>query len=117
GRCRFKRNNFIEQQDYPGEDSQVVFSFEVLDMAATAASAINAVFSGESQLYKLDGLFYLWIKNETEDDRTTADLEAIMLEFGQKHITNGLGQQYLAEHGEMLIAADAVSKLSIYDAN
>ncbi|MCL2405626.1 MAG: adaptor protein MecA, partial [Defluviitaleaceae bacterium] len=40
GRCRFKRNNFIEQQDYPGEDSQVVFSFEVLDMAATAASAI-----------------------------------------------------------------------------
>jgi len=116
GRCRFKRNGFIDQQDYPGEDSQVVFSFEGLDMAAAAAAAINNVFSGESQLYKLNGRFFLWIQNETEDDRTTADLETILSEFGQKHTANGLGRQYLAEHGEAVITVDAVSKLGLYNA-
>jgi len=117
GNCRFKRNGFISQPDYPGEDSQVVFSFEKLDMAAAAAAAINSVFSGESQLYKFKGRFYLWVQNETEDDRTTADLETIILEFGQKHTSNGLGQQFLAEHGETLIESDAVSKLSLYYAS
>jgi len=113
-RCRFKRSSFIDQPDYPGEDSQAVFSFAGLDVVADAAAAISAVFSGESQLYKFDGRFFLWFQNETEDERTTADLEAILLEFGQKHTANGLGLQFLAEHGEAVIANDAVGKLNIY---
>jgi len=117
GQCRYKRNGFIEQEEYPNEDSQAVFSFEGLDIAAAAANAINAVFSGESSLHKFNGLFYLWILNETEDERTTADLETILQEFGQKHTTNGLGRQYLAEHGEAVIADKAVNKLSQYHGN
>jgi len=117
GRCRLKRNGFIDQPEYPGEDYQSVFSFVGLDMAAAAAAAITAVFSGESQLYKLDGHYYLWFQNETEDERTTADLEAILLEFGQKRTSNGLGKQFLAEHGEEVLAADAVGKLSLYHAS
>jgi len=117
GRCRFKRNDFIDQPDYPGEDSQTVFSFTGLDAAAEAAAAVGPVFSGPSQLYKYDGQFYLWMQNETEDERTTADLEAILMEFGQKHTANGLGQQFLAEHGEAVIAEDAVGKLGQYHAS
>ena len=118
GSCRYKRNNFINQQpDYPDEDSHTVFSFSCLDMASTAANAINPNFSGQSQLYKLNGRFYLWIQNETEDDSTTADLEAVISEFGLKHTTGNLGQQYLAEHGEVVIKAEAVSKLSKYHTN
>jgi len=114
GPCRYKRNSIIEPQDYQGEDSYTVFSFKALDMAAAAASAINPQFNGQSQLYKLNGNFFLWIQNETEDDSTTLDLEAILAEFGQKHTTGNLGQQYLAEHGEEVINADAISKLSQY---
>ena len=116
-RCRYKRNGFIEQPEYPGEESQTVFSFTGLDMAAAAAAAINEIFSGESRLYKYNGQFFLWLLNESEDDRTTADLEAILMEFGQKHVTNGLGRQYLTEHGEDVIATDAVAKLSLYHDN
>jgi len=117
GSCRFKRNGFIEQPEYTSEDSQIVFSFEGLDMVAAAADAICTIFDGESQLYKLNGQFFLWIQNETEDDRTTGDLETILLEFGQKHASNGLGQQYMAEHGEVVIASDAIGKLSLYHTN
>ena len=113
-RCRFKRNKFIDQPDHTGEDSHSVFSFDDLDMAAIAADAINPIFSGESQLYKLNGQYFLWLKNETEDDRPTADLEAIVHEFGQKHASNALSQQYLAEHGEHIITDNAVNKLANY---
>ena len=113
-RCRYKRNNFINQPEYPGESSQTVFSFPGLDVAAAAANAINPIFDGESQLYKHNGQFFLWLLNETEDDRTTADLELILMEFGRKHYANGLGQQYLLEHGEMIIPGDAVGKLGLY---
>ena len=115
--CRYKRSSFIDQPDYPGESSQTVFSFAELDMAAAAASAIDPIFSGESQLFKHDGQYFLWLLNETEDDRTTADLEAILMEFGRKHSANGLGRQYLLEHGETVIAEDAVSKLGLYNAD
>jgi len=111
--CRFKRAPLIEQPEYTNEDSHSVFSFVDLDMAALATHAIYNIFSGESQLYKLNGQYYLWLLNETMDDRTTDDLEAVMLEFGQKHVSNVLSRQYLAEHGE-LIFDDAVDKLNLY---
>jgi len=114
GRCRYKRNDYIDQPEYPGEDSHSVFSFGSLDMAATACEAICLVFYGESRLYKLDGRYCLWLLNETEDDRTTSDLEAILQEFGQKHVSNAISKQYLAEHGEVIIAEDAVGKLGLY---
>ena len=114
GRCRFKRNEFIDQPDYPNEDSQSVIAFNNFDMAAMAADGINLIFTGKSQLYKFNGQFFLWLQNETEDDRSTNELEAIMLEFGQKHVANLLSRHYLAEHGETIIMEDAVSKLANY---
>ena len=113
-RCRYKRNGFIEHQSYPEAESHVVFSFSDMDLAAMAAEAICAVFEGESQLYKLEGQYYLWLLNETKDDRTTGDLESILHEFGQKHISNNLSRQYLTEHGEVIIEIDAVNKLKVY---
>jgi len=113
-RCRYKRDGFIEKQDYTGEESHVVFSFATMDLAALAAEAISGVFYGQSQLYKLDGAYFLWLLNETKDDHTTSDLESILYEFGQKHVASVLSRQYLSEHGEILIAEDAVDKLCIY---
>jgi len=111
--CRFKRSPLIEEAEYPGEDSHSIFSFDSLDMVASATHAISGIFSGESQLYKLSGQYFLWLLNETEDDRTTADLEAVMMEFGQKHVSGTLSKQYLAEHGELIID-NAVDKLELY---
>ena len=114
GRCRFKRNEYIDQPEYPNEDSHAIISFENLDMAATAADSIALIFTGKSQLFKLNGQYFLWLLNETEDDRPTTDLEAIMLEYGQKHAANALSRQYLTEHGETIIIENAVNKLASY---
>ncbi|MCL2360775.1 MAG: adaptor protein MecA [Defluviitaleaceae bacterium] len=113
-RCKFKKSSFIDQTDCPSGDSHSIFSFDDLDLAAIAADAINLIFHGESELYKLGNLYFLWLINETEDDRTTSDLESILMEFGQKHISGELSKQYLAEHGEAIISKDAVSKLCQY---
>jgi len=112
-KCRFKRSPLIGQKEYPGEDSYVVFSFDTIDTAAAATHAISSIFTGQSQLYKHDGQYFLWFLNESEDDRTTADLEAIMLEFGRKHVSSVLSRQYLEEHAE-LVVDDAVRKLEHY---
>jgi len=119
--CRFKRAGLIKQGEYQNEDSHLVFSFNDLDTAAAAVATLQHVFEGNSQVYKMDvsgkPRYYLWMRNETEDDRTTADLDAILQEFGLKHISNALSWQYLVEHAEVIIAEDAVEKLSLYHAN
>lgn len=116
GHCRYKRNGYIEESEYPGEDSHSIFSFGDLDVAASAAQAISHVFGGESGLYSYNSRYFLWILNETEDSRTTSDLDAVLQEFGQKHVSNELSKQYLTEHGSEIIAEDAVGKLSMYSA-
>ncbi|MCL2570988.1 MAG: adaptor protein MecA [Defluviitaleaceae bacterium] len=117
GHCRYKRNEYIDKGEYPGEDSHSIFSFRNLDIAASACMAIFPIFEGDSQLYKLEGRFCLWLVNETQDNRSTADLEAILSEFGVKHISNELSKQYLLEHGKIIIKDDAVEKLGQYMAN
>jgi len=111
---RFKKSGFIDQSDCPGGDSHLVFSFADLDVAADAAEAVGTNFAGLSRLYKLENQFFIWLKNETCDDRTTADLEAVLMEFGHKHISNALSAQYLDEHGKAIINENAVEKLGSY---
>lgn len=109
--CRFKRESIIEQPQTQGEDSYSVFSFAELDLMAVAAIRLCDNFKGTSQVYKMDGRYYLLLCNETEDDRTTGEMEAILYEFGQKHVSNVVSRQYLVERGEALIAENAVDKL------
>jgi len=111
---RFKQNGFIDQTECETQDSHSVFSFSNLDSVASACDAINPIFTGDSKLYKYENMYFLLLINETQDDRTTADLEIILLEFGQKHVSNSLSKQYLADHAEVLIHTNAVSKLSQY---
>jgi len=112
--CKFKRSGFISQPAYANEDSHSVFSFKDIDTAALACQAIAPIFYGQSRLYKLEGRFFLWLANETEDDRPTADIEAVLREFGDKHVSSTLSLQYLQEHGEEIIADDAIDKLCMY---
>ena len=116
GHCCYKRKIGAEQPGPMSEDSQIVFSFEELDVAAAACAAVCAAFYGESQLYKFEGKFYLWLQNDADGDISTTDMRAILAEFGSKHATCGLGREFLAEHGDVVIAADAVGKLSGYHA-
>ena len=110
--CRYKRNDMIETSDTQDEDSYSVFSFADIDIMAAAADRLH--FYGPSQVYKMDGQYFLLLQNETKDLLTTGEMEAILYEFGRKHISNTISQNYLAERGEIIISEDAITKLRGY---
>lgn len=113
--ARFKRNELIQPSESdPGEESISIFSFDSLDAITDVSVRLQGCFSGVSRVYKMESRYFLLLQNETENDRTTADLEAILHEYGQKHVSNVLSRQYLAERGETLIAEGAVEKLALF---
>ncbi|MCL2225182.1 MAG: adaptor protein MecA [Defluviitaleaceae bacterium] len=112
--CRYKRSRPVKQEEQANEDSYSIFSFDNLDFLAAAAVRLPEHFVGTSQIHKMDNRFFLLIKNETEDTRTTAELEAVLYEYGQKHVSNMLSHQYLLERGSVFIAEDAVDKMRMY---
>ena len=90
-----------------------IFSFATMDEAAEVSSRLSGRFSGANALYKNDGRFYLLIHNNNPSDLlSTASLELILNEYGQKHISTPLAAEYLEEHGELIIAEDAMDILS-----
>jgi adapter protein MecA 1/2 len=115
--ARFKRKELIETPAGAAEDSISIFSFDTFDITADAISRLRGQFDGVSRVYKYDGRYFLYLQNETKDDRNTADLEAILFEYGQKHVSNTISKQYLSERGETLIPDNAVEKLAAYHIN
>ena len=112
--CRYKKSGRIKQPEHPGEDSFSVFSFENIDLLAAAVMRLPENFQGESCIYKLDRQLFLLLSNETEDMKTTGELESVLYEYGQKHISNVVSRQYLCERGEVFIAENAVDKMRGY---
>jgi adapter protein MecA 1/2 len=112
--ARFKRKKIIETDPADSVDSISIFSFDTLDTATDAVSRLCGRFDGVSRVYKCDGRYFLLLQNETEDGCNTADIEAVLYEYGQKHVSNAISKQYLTERGDVLIAENAVEKLSPY---
>ena len=102
--------------DRNSESQLTIFSFSSLDEAASASARLFGSFTGKNALYKSEGRFYLIIHNDNPDDRlSTASIELILNEYGQKHISTPLSIVYLEEHGEPIIQDDAVDILnSVY---
>lgn len=111
---RFKRKGMIKPESTPAPDSHAIFSFTDFDTMAHAANELYYKFEGVSQVYKFDGLYYLMVQNETPDSKTTPELEAVLNEFGQKHVSNVISQHFIIERGEEIIKYDAVEKLNRY---
>jgi len=111
---RFKREGLIEKSPNEDENSYSLFSFVDIDILAAAANRLCAHFEGPSQVYKMDERYFLMLQNETEDYLTTGELEAVLYEFGQKHVSNAISHQYLVERGEAIIKENAIEKLRSY---
>ncbi|MCL2197529.1 MAG: adaptor protein MecA [Defluviitaleaceae bacterium] len=112
--CKFKRGGVIKQPEITDEESHSIFSFDSFDMMAAGAVRLPEHFEGTSQVHKMEKTYYLVITNETKDLKTTAELEAVLYEYGQKHVSNSISRQYILERGEVIIAENAVDKLRMY---
>ena len=91
----------------------LIYSFPELDDVIRVSLRLEGGFKGESAVYKNEGKYFLVLQGDTYTaEESSADLELILKEYGQKHVSTPLAKYYLLEHGETLIAEKAVKALA-----
>ena len=91
----------------------LIYSFPELDDVIHVSLRLDGAFKGDSAVYKKEGKYFLVLQGDTYTaEESSADLELILKEYGQKHVSTPLAKYYLLEHGETLIADKAVKALA-----
>ncbi|WP_304508404.1 adaptor protein MecA [Anaerotignum sp.] len=107
--------DFIESKTQDNEDL-LIFSFHTLDDAIHASLRLNDCYRGESELFKSNERFFLVLQADTytadENNENNDNIELLLDEFGQKHISTSLAKYYLLEHGKTMIKSNAVGTLA-----
>lgn len=105
--------------ELPAEDGAedtgnvLIYSFVTLDDAIHASLRLDDSYTGESALFKNDGAYFLVLQGDTytaEDSIESPDLA--LEEYGEKRVSSPLAKYYLMEHGETIIAQNAVKVLA-----
>ncbi len=115
-RFKFKSKGAIEPEAKTEKDNSIsIFSFENLDQVTSLSLRLYTKFTGTNTLFKNEKRYYLFLKNdEPDDDISTESLDAILSEYGQKHVSTLTAKHYLDEHGEIIIADSAIKILAEY---
>ena len=96
------------------DDDLLVYSFSKLDDVIDLSIRLEPLFHGTSSLYKNEGRYFLVMQGNTyTTEETIDDLETILDEYGQKHVSTLLSKYYLAEHGETIIGEKAIKALAL----
>ena len=91
----------------------LIYSFPALDDVIQVSIRLDGSFKGESAVYKNDGKYFLVLQGDTYTaEESSAELEPVLKEYGQKHVSTPLAKYYLLEHGETIIATKAVKALA-----
>lgn len=92
----------------------ILYSFDNLDILATVASRIGSNFLGGSHVYKMEGKYNLLLQITGMGDIMVKKLEGLLCEFGKRELSGPIARNKMLEHGEVIIAEDAVRKLKLY---
>ena len=91
----------------------LIYSFPHLDDVISVSLRLDSRFQGESAVYKNENKYFLVLQGDTyTTEDVSENLELILKEYGQKHISTPLAKYYLLEHGETIIADKAVKALA-----
>ena len=91
----------------------LIYSFPELDDVIRVSLRLDGGFKGESSVYKNDGKYFLVLQGDTYTAEESSDeLELVLKEYGQKHVSTPLAKYYLLEHGETIIAEKALKALA-----
>ena len=111
-RWKKKPLDTLEHADEKNSDI-LIYSFPTLDDVIHVSLRLDGSFKGESAVYKNEGKYFLVLQGDTYTaEESSAELELILKEYGQKHVSTPLAKYYLLEHGETLIANKAVKALA-----
>ena len=97
-------------------DDHNFFAFDSIDEAALVCShlckALPPEQTPDGSLHKSGGRFYLTVSQIK--DGLQRQVNSIVFEYGSRKKPGDAGKAYLREHGEVIIARDAVKKLADY---
>lgn len=111
-RWKKKPMDTLEQREEKNSDI-LIYSFPALDDVINVSVRLDAAFKGESAVYKNENKYFLVLQGDTYNTEETAEeLERILKEYGQKHISTPLAKYYLLEHGETIIGEKAIKALA-----
>ena len=100
--------------DPPYQPSNLsIFSFVKLDEAILAAKRLHNCFIVQSRLYQCDNHYFLAIQEDV-DYEALLEAEVILFEYGEKHVSSSISENYLREHGDVMIGYQAIEKLARY---
>ncbi len=111
---RWKKKPIDTLEHTEAEKSDLlIYSFPELDDVIRVSLRLAEHFRGESSVYKNENKYFLILQGDTYiAEESAAKLELILKEYGQKHISTPLAKYYLLEHGEAMIAEQAVKTLA-----
>ena len=90
-----------------------IYSFDTLDDASFASERLNLSFKGASSLHKYAGKYYICLQLPFKTAvLRMGELENVLCEYGDKHVSNTVSRGFLLEHGEIIINSNAVGKLA-----
>ena len=111
-RWKKKPMDTLEHQEEKNADI-LIYSFPQLDDVIDVSLRLDGTWKGDSSVYKNEGKYFLVLQRDTYTAEETADeLELVLKEYGQKHVSTPLAKYYLLEHGETIIADKAVKALA-----
>lgn len=93
-------------------DKICIYSFNTLDDVTNAASRLYGNYNGTNILFKHEKKYFLLVQNDNKyDDLDSEDIDSILSEYGQKHVSTIIAKCFLEEHAEILINNSAVDIL------
>ncbi|MDL2248067.1 adaptor protein MecA [Tyzzerella sp. OttesenSCG-928-J15] len=112
---RFKKKSMLDNQETkPDKTNIYVYSFKSIDDAINLSVRLAGTYSGdsgESSMYKYNNEYFLVFDNHSNVDNRH-DFEAVLSEYGKKHISGVISKYHLIEHGETIINESAVQVLA-----
>ena len=89
-----------------------MISFRSLRDAARFAKVVQSFPITDASLYKMDGIYSLFLSMANDDDNLVFSFRKSGVEFADNMLVDSPTEQHIQENGECLIADDAVGRLA-----
>ncbi|MGN0135746.1 adaptor protein MecA [Anaerotignum sp.] len=111
---RWKKKPLDTMEHGEEQNSNIlIYSFPALDDVINVSLRLDGTFKGESAVYKNENKYFLVLQGDTYPaEESSEELELVLKEYGQKHVSTPLAKYYLLEHGETIIGDKAVKALA-----
>lgn len=106
--------NLEQAKESKSKVTSITYLFNDFDNVCMAAHRIKSIFVGDNSLYKFNQKYYLILDKNKKANINSDALVGVLDEFGNKFPSSDLNEQFLKEHGKLMIQTHAIDVLAKY---